>query len=106
MRCSSLSLSRVFQLALFAGAVCCSLLVIEAQSVRAENPAEDAAHLQGEIAGEATMDSVLLHSRLTFPKIDEHGDVPGRPGAARFEVADDPRFEKSRLTPWLKAVAE
>jgi len=63
-------------------------------------------HIQGEMAGAVTADSVILQSRLTAPKIDAGGDVPGAAGAARFAVADDPQFDDPSFTPWIEADPE
>ena len=63
-------------------------------------------HLQGEMAGAVTRDSVILQSRLTAARLDEEGDVPGADGVARFEIATDGEFTDSRYTPWLEARAE
>ncbi|HIG29976.1 MAG TPA: alkaline phosphatase [Verrucomicrobiales bacterium] len=63
-------------------------------------------HLQGEMAGEATSNSVILQSRLTGDAIDANGDVPGAVGFARFEIADNTEFRNSTLTPWVKTSAK
>ncbi len=60
---------------------------------------------QGEIAGEVTADSVILHSRLTTEAVMVEGDVPGVPGVARFEVADSTSFVNVMESPWLEATA-
>ena len=65
-------------------------------------PAE-IAHLEGEMVGEVTTDSAILQSRLTGPKIDDEGDVPGAQGTARFEFAEDRVFTAARQTPWIEA---
>ena len=75
---------------------------------------------QGQIAGEATEQSVLLHARLTtsavfVPPAPGFGktryamytaDVPGMPGTGRFEWSVSATFRDSQLTPWLVADAE
>jgi alkaline phosphatase/alkaline phosphatase D len=61
----------------------------------------DIAHGQGEMAGEATAESVILQSRLTLK-----GDpLTGAPGVARFEVSTSPVFDDSFLTDWITAEA-
>jgi alkaline phosphatase/alkaline phosphatase D len=60
-------------------------------------------HLQGEMAGEVTQESVILHSRLTGPSVGADGDVPGAAGVARFEFSDDPEFANAKFTDWLTA---
>ncbi|MHC4400638.1 MAG: alkaline phosphatase D family protein [Planctomycetota bacterium] len=64
------------------------------------------AHLQGEMVGEVSATSAILQSRLTGPKVDDAGDVPGARGVGRFEVAHSPSFETSNCTPWIAAEAE
>ena len=59
---------------------------------------------QGEIAGEVTANSVILHSRLTTEAVIVDGDVPGAPGAARFELANAESFVDVTLSPWLAAI--
>lgn len=68
--------------------------------------AADIAHLQGEMAGEVTANSVILQSRLTAPAKAANGDVPGAAGVARFEIADNAEFRGSRFTPWIEAKPE
>jgi len=76
---------------------------------------------QGEMAGEATPASIILQSRLTQtdapvepnPSDDDvddpfalvSADVAGAEGVARFEIADNDRFEHSKTTEWLRSVA-
>ena len=46
-------------------------------------PQSESIHMtngQGEIAGEVTAESVILHSRLTTEAVMVDGDVPGVPG--------------------------
>lgn len=64
---------------------------------------EGIAHLQGEMAGEVTAAGVILQSRLTAPAVDEHGDVPGAEGVARFEISAHPGFLDGRRTEWVTA---
>ncbi len=52
------------------------------------------------------MDSVILQSRLTGPKVDADGDVPGALGVARFEIADNDAFRGSRFTDWVTTKPE
>ena len=61
---------------------------------------------QGEIAGEVTADSVILHSRLTTEAVIVDGDVPGAPGVARFELAASDDFADAMESPWLEATPE
>lgn len=61
---------------------------------------------QGEIAGEVTTNSVILHSRLTTVGGIVEGDVPGAFGKARFELADSSNFTDFLKSPWLEANAE
>lgn len=61
---------------------------------------------QGEIAGEVTADSVILHSRLTTEAVVVDGDVPGAQGVARFELATSDDFANAMESPWLEATAE
>ena len=61
---------------------------------------------QGEIAGEVTADSVILHSRLTTEAVIVDGDVPGAPGVARFELANAETFAGATPSPWLEAIPE
>lgn len=63
-------------------------------------------HAQGEMAGEATTDSVILQSRLTSAHGLTDGDVPGSAGVARFEIAEQENFSDARVTDWLTATAE
>ncbi len=66
-------------------------------------------HAQGEMAGEVTLSSALLQSRLTAipgPMLDESSDVPGVAGVACFEWSETADFTKSRRTQWLEAKAD
>ena len=63
-------------------------------------------HGQGEMAGRVTETSVILQSRLTQGATLINGDLPGSPGAARFDLATDPEFEKSRKTRWIDASSD
>ncbi|MHC4994391.1 MAG: alkaline phosphatase D family protein [Planctomycetota bacterium] len=60
-------------------------------------------HMQGEMAGEATADSVILQSRLTGNKLLPNGDVPGANGVARFLVAKQATFRRPIKTEWITA---
>jgi len=60
-------------------------------------------HGQGEMAGRVTETSAILQSRLTQGAALIDGDLPGSPGVARFEIADNPEFERSRTTRWIEA---
>jgi len=68
--------------------------------------AADIDHLQGEMVGELDCSSAILQSRLTAPYVADDGDLPGRRGVARFELAESTDFANSRLTPWLEAVPD
>jgi alkaline phosphatase D len=68
-------------------------------------------HAQGEIAGEVTMTSVILQSRLTtgshpYPGWPFEADVPGAAGVARFELSTGPDFADPLRTDWIEAVPE
>ena len=69
-------------------------------------PAFAVDHLQGEMAGEVTADSVILQSRLTASERAVNGDMPGAEGVARFEIADNAGFRDARRSAWLPAVPE
>ena len=62
-------------------------------------PATGITNGQGEIAGEVTADSVILHSRLTTEAVIVDGDVPGAPGVARFELASSESFADAMESP-------
>ena len=83
-----------------------TLIVAAAIFGAGSHAAAQIAHLQGEMSGEVSSSSVILQSRLTATEKDSDGDVPGAPGWARFELADNPSFENSRHTEWLAAVAQ
>ncbi len=87
-----------YRLALCAVVVGCSAGVLPA--------AEPVAHLQGEMVGEVSASSAILQSRLTAPALDARGDLPGAPGVAAFEIAEQPDFSSARRTRWLRAVPE
>lgn len=63
-------------------------------------------HIQGEMAGEVTQNSVILQTRLTQGSISADGDVPGREGFACFEISTTPDFEKSFKTEWIEAISK
>jgi len=66
-------------------------------------------HAQGEIAGEVTTDSVILHSRLTAICLDNPWvdcRLKGTEGVACFEIADNLGFQDSFMTDWIDAVQE
>ena len=60
---------------------------------------------QGEIAGEVTMTSVVLHSRLTVGNELVAGDLPGAAGTAQFELSTTADFEDSFESDWMTATA-
>lgn len=61
---------------------------------------------QGEMTGEVTSSSAILQTRLTAVERNVEGEVPGASGVARFEFADNPGFENSQHTAWLRADPE
>ena len=61
---------------------------------------------QGEIAGEVTMTSVILQSRLTVGSELVGGDLAGAEGTARFEVATTTDYADSFGSDWLAATAD
>jgi len=61
---------------------------------------------QGEIAGEATMTSVVLQSRLTVGSELVEGDLSGAEGTAYFELSTSSRFENSFQSDWILAVSD
>ncbi len=69
----------------------------------AEVPFPDITNGQGEIAGEVTMTSVILHSRLTVGSELVEGDLPGAEGAAHFELSTTSDFEDSFESDWMRA---
>ena len=85
----------------FLWAVCVGSLLVSAA-----RGADGPDHLQGEMAGEVTAESAILHSRLTGPKIDEQGDVMGAPGAARFEWSASEDFASPQQSEWVVARPE
>ena len=61
---------------------------------------------QGVIVGEVGEDSAILQSRLTSsnPRQDPRWEgIRGSDGWARFEIAENDRFEGGRMTGWLEA---
>ena len=56
---------------------------------------------QGTMSGEPTESSIILQSRLTATDSLVSGDVPGKSGIGRFEIADNERFENSHYSDWL-----
>ena len=78
------------------------LAVVHTLIIGTSCPAEDLPHqidhLLGEMAGELTSRSVILQSRLTAPRLNTDGDVPGVDGVARFQIARTLSFDDaSRL---------
>ncbi len=61
---------------------------------------------QGEIAGEVTMTSVVLHSRLTVGSELVEGDLPGAAGTAHFELATTSGFTDSFQSDWMAAIPD
>lgn len=64
------------------------------------------AHLQGEMVGEVSQTTAILQSRLTAPSVDDDGDLPARPGWARFELADNDQLDSAFTTEWMQATVE
>jgi len=64
------------------------------------------AHLQGEMAGEVTIGSAILQTRLTAFAVSSDGDVKGFPGVVRFEVDKDKYFSNPIRTDWLTAAPD
>lgn len=61
---------------------------------------------QGLMAGEVTATTALLQTRLTAlpgPDLDAQGDLPGAPGVARFEWAEDAGFHQPDRGEWITA---
>lgn len=82
-----------------AGALCVLLTCVRVHG-------EDITHAQGEMAGEVTVDSVILQSRLTTGAHPFEGGVPGSAGVACFEVSETGAFVKASRTGWLEAVPD
>ena len=61
---------------------------------------------QGEIAGEVTMNSVVLQSRLTVGNELVEGDLPGAAGTAQFELSTTSGFADSFESDWIPAIAD
>jgi alkaline phosphatase D len=61
---------------------------------------------QGQMAGEPTETSVILQSRLTAGDKLIDGDLPGKNGVGRFEIATSADFKDSITTEWLTATPE
>ncbi len=68
--------------------------------------AEDIFRAQGEMAGEVSLNSAIIQTRLTSVDRNIDGDVPGAAGVARFESATSKSFEQSHLTPWNSSRVE
>ena len=58
---------------------------------------------QGQMAGEVTLDSVILQARLTKGTKLINGDLPGQLGTGRFELSESKDFLLSFYSPWNKA---
>ena len=76
------------------------LVMLSAQGVT------QVAHLQGEMVGEVSQTTAILQSRLTAPGIADDGDLPAQSGWARFELANNDRFDSSFTTDWLQATID
>ena len=61
---------------------------------------------QGEIAGEVTMTTVVLQSRLTVGGELVEGDLAGAEGTAYFELATTSEFTNSFESDWLPATPD
>ena len=78
-----------------------SLAVVAAGCAEVAFP--DITNGQGEIAGEVTMTSVVLQSRLTVGSELVDGDLVGAQGTAQFELATTSEFSNSFESDWLLA---
>jgi len=61
---------------------------------------------RGAMVGEATMNSAILQTRLTWGTKLIHGDMLGCPGVARFEVSASPDLTDSVKTLWMAAATD
>lgn len=70
-----------------------------------------------QMIGEVTQSSAILQTRLTCQnKMPKNGfdspkallsyDIQGTSGTAKFEIADNPEFIKSKSSPWLRATPD
>ncbi|MDO5970644.1 alkaline phosphatase D family protein [Flavivirga aquimarina] len=70
-----------------------------------------------QMIGEVTQSSAILQTRLTSQnKMPKNGfdspeallsyDIKGTLGTAKFEIADNPKFTKSKVSPWLQAIPD
>ena len=84
-----------------ASSLSCILSLILASTVTASID-----HGQGEMAGRVTETSAILQSRLTQGRTLINGGLPGSPGVAYFEIADNSEFKKPRKTRWIKASSD
>ncbi len=83
------------------------LLASEALRSQQDSPRPSTELAQGMLAGEVTATSVILQARLTRPtdRIDRGwSGIPGAPGFARFEVADNAEFANAVRTPIAEAI--
>jgi hypothetical protein len=62
-------------------------------------------HGQGEMAGAIEADSVILQSRLTKGRKLIDGDLPGREGVARFQIATNADFADAMTTTTATTIA-
>ena len=69
-------------------------------------PAAEIHLAQGLLAGEVSVDSVILQSRLAAVRSPSGGGLPGAPGTGRFEISEDATFKEARTTAWLRAGEE
>lgn len=69
-----------------------------------------------QMIGEVSQSSAILQTRLTKENsMPEDGfstaeallayDIDGTSGMAQFEIADNPKFRKAKISPWLKATS-
>lgn len=70
-----------------------------------------------QMIGEVTQTSAILQTRLTTTnEMPENGfdtaeallafDIAGVEGTAKFEIADNPKFKNSEVSPWLQATPD
>ncbi|MDA1165032.1 MAG: alkaline phosphatase D family protein [Planctomycetota bacterium] len=71
-----------------------------------ESTAAGIFHAQGEMAGEVSVDSAIVQSRLTSVDRNVGGEVEGTTGVACFEYSTSIDFSNSKKSEWLHAAAE
>jgi len=58
---------------------------------------------QGLMSGEPTSSSIILQSRLTAVDTLTDGDISGKTGIGRFEIANNEKFDSSLFSDWMPA---